>query len=141
MSVEMPVRARSWSIAKGPHWWTLAGGAAAATALVVRDPHQHGSWGVCPLHAITGIYCPGCGSLRGVNDLMTGHPLAAIGSNALLLPALAWLGWWWLHEAGTVVAGRRIGEPPRSAAFCWTLVALVAVFVVVRNLPGSPLAP
>jgi len=120
---------------------SLAAVAGLGTALVLRDPHQQGSWLVCPLYAMTGVYCPGCGSLRGVNDLLTGHPLAAVGSNALLLPALAWLGWWWLHEAGLGVAGRRIGPPPTSARFGYALLAVLAVFTIARNLPGSWLAP
>jgi len=130
-----------WSLRAGSAWWSLAGAAVAGAALVARDPHQQGSWLVCPLYAATGIYCPGCGSLRGVNDLLTGHVSAAVGSNALLLPALVWLGWWWLHEARAVVAGRRVGPAPSSARFCYVLLAVIAVFTVARNLPGSPLAP
>src|SRR5262249_549538 len=53
--------------------WSIVGLAAATVALHVRDPHVHGSWGLCPLYATTGIYCPGCGALRGVNDLTDAH--------------------------------------------------------------------
>lgn len=120
---------------------SLATAAVLGAALVLRDPHQQGSWLVCPTYAATGLYCPGCGSLRGINDLLTGHPLAAIGSNALLLPALAWLGWWWLHEAGVTIAGRRIGPAPSSARFAVVLLVVIAVFTITRNLPGSWLAP
>ena len=62
------------------------GGLAAATfALHVRDPHVSHSWGVCPLYVLTGIYCPGCGGLRAVNDLTDGHLGAAASSNLLLV--------------------------------------------------------
>ena len=120
---------------------SLAGTALTGVALVVRDPHRSGSWLTCPLHATTGLYCPGCGSLRGINDLLTGHVGAAVGSNALLLPALAWLTWWWLNLAEVRVAGRRIPAAPSSARFCVALLAAIAAFTVARNLPGSPLAP
>jgi len=120
---------------------SLATAAVLGTALVLRDPHQQGSWLVCPTYAATGIYCPGCGSLRGLNDLLTGHPLAAVGSNLLLLPALGWLGWWWLNQAGVTIAGRRVRPAPSSARFCVILLAVIAVFTVARNLPGSWLAP
>src|SRR3954468_10862868 len=67
---------------------TIGGLAAATLALHVRDPHVSHSWGVCPLYALTGLYCPGCGGLRGVNDLTNGHVGQAASSNLLLVLAL-----------------------------------------------------
>src|SRR6478752_6602065 len=76
----------------------LGGLAAATLALHVRDPHVAHSWGVCPLYALTGVYCPGCGGLRGVNDLTDGHVGAAASSNLLLVllapVAIVLLGRW-----------------------------------------------
>ena len=40
---------------------TIGGLGLATLALHLRDPHAHGSWGLCPSAAI-GIYCPGCGA-------------------------------------------------------------------------------
>ena len=68
---------RRWSrsaVSRRPPW-----------ALHVRDPHVTHSWGVCPLYAVTGVYCPGCGGLRGVNDLTNGNLGAAASSNLLLV--------------------------------------------------------
>ena len=31
----------------------------------------------CPFHALTGIYCPGCGGRRALAALLTGHPAAS----------------------------------------------------------------
>ncbi|MGI9085839.1 MAG: DUF2752 domain-containing protein [Aeromicrobium sp.] len=114
--------------------------AAGAAAVLLRDPHQSHAWGACPVNALTGGYCPGCGSMRGLHDLLVGHPLEAIGHNLLLLPALFWLGWWWVHELAAA-NGRGIAGPPSSARFCWSLLAVLAAFTILRNLPGSPLAP
>ena len=77
-----------------------------ALALRLRDPHESGAWGVCPFHAMTGAWCPGCGSLRAVNDLTHGDVLAAASSNlvfVLALPVLAllWVGWVRHSWAGT----------------------------------------
>jgi len=112
----------------------------AATALLVRDPHVPGSWGECPVHAATGLYCPGCGALRACNDLLSGHVGAAIGSNVLVPLALGWLAWWWLARVGAA-AGRRVPAEPSGQVFTVALVVLITVFTVARNLPGSPLAP
>jgi len=120
-----------------------AGGAAATTlALRLRDPHVSHSWGVCPLYLATGLYCPGCGSLRAVNDLTHGHVAAAASSNLLLIGLVPVLGllfvrWtlvsWQGQEAHLV--------PPVPRAVTVALLVLVTAFVVARNLPGSWLAP
>jgi hypothetical protein len=120
-----------------------AGGVAATTlALRLRDPHVSHSWGVCPLYFATGIYCPGCGSLRAVNDLTRGHLAAAASSNLLLIALIPVLGL--LYARWTVVTwqGHDAHLVPRvPRALTYGLLALVAVFVIARNLPGSWLAP
>src|SRR4051794_20960362 len=116
--------------------------AAATLALHVRDPHVSHSWGVCPLYALTGLYCPGCGGLRGVNDLTNGHVAQAASSNLLLVlavPLAALLFARWSYGAWT---GRDIGAVPVAPRPVTTaLVVLAVAFTVARNLPGSWLAP
>ena len=93
---------------------TLGGLTAATVALHLRDPHVSHSWGVCPLYAMTGIYCPGCGGLRGVNDLTDGHLGAAASSNLLLVVAIPfailvlarWTWVTWQGDGAAVVPGR-----------------------------------
>jgi hypothetical protein len=120
---------------------TIAGLAAATVALHLRDPHTSGSWGYCPL-ALLGIYCPGCGGLRAVNDLTHGDLVGAASSNALLLlamPVAIFVLARWTVDAWR---GRQRG---RTALSSWPLlsigIALTTVFAVVRNLPGSWFAP
>ena len=117
---------------------------AATVALHFRDPHQHGSWGLCPLYALTGIYCPGCGGLRAVNDLTNGNLRAALSSNVfvvLLMPVV--VGWWltavrsrWRGVAAVPFARRH------ATTFTYVIGGLGLFFMVVRNTPwGSALAP
>jgi len=143
MTVADPVAARAERSERmrGPAI-TLTVLAAATVALHVRDPHVQHSWGVCPLYALTGIYCPGCGGLRAVNDLTNGHVGAAASSNLLLIVAIpvvvVFLGRW------TLIAWRGTGEavvPPIPRAVKVGLFLVVAAFWVARNLPGSWLAP
>jgi hypothetical protein len=120
----------------------LGGLAAATVALHLRDPHVSNSWGLCPLYALTGVYCPGCGGLRGVNDLTDGHVGAAASSNLLLVlavPVVLFLlaRWTWVTWQGRDVAV--VPTLPRVVRY--GLGALVLVFWVARNLPGSWLAP
>ena len=116
--------------------------AAATLALHVRDPHVSHSWGVCPLYALTGLYCPGCGGLRGVNDLTNGHVGQAASSNLLLvlaLPFVAIVFVRWVSGAWSGREVRAIPEVPRAVTY--SLVVLAVLFTVARNLPGSWLAP
>jgi hypothetical protein len=121
---------------------TIGGLALATVALHVRDPHQSGSWGYCPSAAL-GIYCPGCGGLRAVNDLTDGHVGAAASSNLLLivlLPLLVFLLGRWAFERWT---GRvRQSNDRLTKAFLVSLAVAAVVFTVLRNLTlGAWLAP
>ncbi|MET1060542.1 MAG: DUF2752 domain-containing protein [Nocardioides sp.] len=113
-----------------------------ALALRLRDPHEAGAWGLCPFHAITGAWCPGCGSLRAVNDLTHGDLLAAASSNLVLVLALPvlvllWVGWVRRSWTGTHRVSAGLSTPT-----VWLLLVPILVFSVVRNLPiGSWLAP
>lgn len=117
-----------------------AGVGATVLALNLRDPHVQNSWGVCPLYAVTGLYCPACGGLRAVNDLTHGDVLGAFLSNPLIYPLGLVLVWLWLRWFGRVV-GFRVPAIPRSPWLWGTVGVLIVVWSVLRNLPGSPLAP
>ena len=115
---------------------------AASIALHVRDPHVSHSWGVCPLYALTGLYCPGCGGLRGVNDLTDGHVGQAASSNLLLvlaIPVALVFFARWSYGAWT---GRDVRPIPVLPKWVTTgVLVLVVAFTLARNLPGSWLAP
>lgn len=118
----------------------LAAGALAASAITVLaliNPSEPGHYPLCPFRAMTGFDCPGCGSLRALHDLATGHPLSALDHNALTVLAvpfmvLAWAGWLRRSALGL----RRPAPQPRWVVL--TLLALVVVWWIVRNLPGVP---
>lgn len=109
----------------------------ATVALHLRDPHQSGSWGYCPWKLLTGLDCPGCGSLRAVNDLTNGHLVAAASSNLLfvaMVPVAVAMWVVWLRRSWS-------GEPgparsARATRAAWTAaVVVVVVFTVLRNTP------
>ncbi|MGY4642286.1 DUF2752 domain-containing protein [Cellulomonas sp. URHB0016] len=116
----------------------VAAGVAAGTVLLaVRDPHVAGSYALCPLHALTGLWCPACGCLRATHDLAHGDVVGAWGMNplwVLAVPVVAalWLRWW------ASAAGKRPWRtiPPTAG---WVGLAVVLVFGVLRNVPA--LAP
>lgn len=95
---------------------------------------------LCPLRAMTGLWCPLCGATRAGYALLHGEFQTALHDNALFVLALPLLvvAWWrWLRAGSQPAAGRLL---PRPAL--WALLALGLVFGVLRNLPaGSWLAP
>jgi hypothetical protein len=108
----------------------------ASVALHLRDPHQQGSWGLCPWLLVTGTYCPGCGGLRAVNDLTRGDVVAAASSNLLFVGALPLLGLWWLRRVVDGWRGVRRAVPERAwLTGTYVVLALAGLFWVVRNLP------
>jgi hypothetical protein len=109
--------------------------------LAVVDPHTPGHYPTCPFHALTGLWCPGCGGLRAVHDLTQGNLVTALHENVLVVllgPALAV---WWLIARHRRTAGRPITLVLTLRGTVW-VVLLLTVFTVVRNLPfGAGLAP
>ena len=114
-----------------------AAGLAAGVMLYAVDPNQPGHYPTCPFLAVTGLYCPGCGSLRAVHDLLHGDVPGALARNPLAVLAVPYL-----VVALVTWVMRRTGHPaPRSTQLpawtIWALLALVLAFGVARNLPGA----
>ena len=111
---------------------------AAGGALVRADsPTSNPILPPCPLFALTGIHCPGCGSTRATHALLNGDLLAAFDFNPLMmlaLPilALAFLRWWGraVGYRGSTPAEVRL--PPQAI---WLVFAVVILFGITRNLP------
>jgi len=130
-----PTRSVAW---RSPLVAPLAlAGAALLGALVVRvvDPNVAGHYPVCPSLTLTGTYCPFCGGLRAVHDLMLGNVAGAFRMNPLVvlgLPLLVLVWWRWVRRAwrgarATVPAIRWPG---------WLIFGVIAAFWVARNIPA-----
>lgn len=123
----------------GSVWWTLRGpliaaaAAAAATgAVAAYSPYRPGSYGLCPVLALTGLYCPACGGLRAVHDLTQLDVAAAWGMNPAVvfgIPVLILLWFAWLVRTAS---GRGLRLPVWTA---WSALAAFVVFGVARNTP------
>ncbi len=89
----------------------------------------------CPVHYLTGWHCPGCGTTRAGHALLHGDLAQALAMNPLVV------------VAGPFLAGYCIWKRRRegadwstnvSASAILTLLAVLIVFTVLRNLPGYP---
>ena len=72
--------------------------AAGLATLYVVDPAGSSLYPSCPFHALTGLHCPGCGTLRGIHQLLGGHPIAALDLNPLTVLSLPFLAYALLSE-------------------------------------------
>ena len=50
--------------------------------LELFDPATSGVFPPCPLHYLTGWYCPGCGSLRAIHQLVAWKPAGGVGDES-----------------------------------------------------------
>jgi hypothetical protein len=88
----------------------------------------------CPIHSLTGVFCPGCGSTRAVRALLGGDLQLAFHNNALFLisPVLVLVG---------VLISKYSKNRIWLYLFLSLLLAVVIAFTVLRNQPGSEIAP
>ncbi len=129
----------SWARAR---WWmpvlaslAVAGGA----VLFCFDPSHFHVYPICIFHRATGLLCPGCGSLRALHQILHGNLAAAFHYNPVVVLTLPFV------VGVAVFHCLRRSEPRRAPTvfrpmLIWTFLAVVLVFSVWRNIPGSPFA-
>jgi hypothetical protein len=101
---------------------------AAGLGFYLFDPARWAFLPGCPLHALTGLHCPGCGSTRALHQLAHGNFMAAFALNPLAVGALPVLGF--LALRGRAVALRPI--------WIWMLLGMICAFGILRNIPAYP---
>ncbi len=108
---------------------------AAVTYVAVRNPYENNLTGPCALFHATGLYCPGCGATRAAYDLTQGDVLHALQMNAFftvfIVPAAIVGMVWWV----AAIAGFNVPQAQFSGKVIWSVVGLIALFWIVRNLP------
>ena len=93
----------------------------------------------CLFHSFTGYFCPGCGAQRAASAILHGKLLKAADLNILFVCSLPLIGWsafvftWNSFKAAKLT--QRIFYSP---FFVKTVLSLVLVFWLLRNLPFYP---
>lgn len=102
--------------------------------LVFVDPRTARFAPICPLHATTGLHCPGCGTGRALHALVHGDLLLALRLNALAVAAIPVFLALALRMA--IHPEERLPVPPLWIRLL--VYAVLLVFLVGRNLPMEP---
>ncbi len=95
--------------------------------LFLFDPAEAHFFPKCPLHVLTGLYCPGCGTTRAAHHLLHGDLAEAFAMNPLMVvsaPVLILLFFKKEWAARTWAA--------------WTAFAVLILYGVLRNIHAWP---
>lgn len=92
----------------------------------------------CPFNRLTGFYCPGCGTLRGLHQLTHGHLVAALDYNVFMVLALPFFGYTLLSYAMVAARGWGLPKPFIRPVFIKAAFWAIAAFWILRNIPVYP---
>lgn len=93
----------------------------------------------CPFHALTGLYCPGCGSQRALSALLHGNIMESMNDNFLAMLSLPVLVF-----SASVYSLNFFREKKLKQSifyktwFVWTVLSAVILFTILRNIPAFP---
>jgi len=121
--------------------WLLPAILIAAVGLValrVFDPATSGVFPPCPVHYLTGWYCPGCGSLRALHQLLHGNLRAAWAMNPLTVILLPFLTYGLASRLVAETYGKGLPRIFLPAVWIRALCAAIILFGIARNLPLHP---
>ena len=122
-------------------WRFVLLGLAALSCLALvyaRNPEEPGFFPPCPFYSLTGLHCPGCGTLRGLHQLLHGNLLAAFGYNPYSMLALPIIAYAFLNAALSTAWGKRLPAPFVHPMLIWGLLFAVLAFWALRNVPLYP---
>jgi hypothetical protein len=111
---------------------------AGLVALSAFDPAE--SWLVppCPFNLATGLYCPGCGSLRSLHHLLGGDLLGALDLNPLAVLLVPLLVWHLASRLALAGLGRSLPSALDAPAASRVVLVSTTAFWLLRNLPFLP---
>lgn len=116
---------------------TLIAGGSAFVAYF--EPTKVTMMPACPLFALTGLACPGCGLTRGFHSLFHGDVISAIDFNIFTPFWAVIFGWVFVSLILHAVRGRGLNMWPTNPRFMYGFMTVLVIFGVLRNIPAWPL--
>jgi hypothetical protein len=92
----------------------------------------------CLFHKLTGLYCPGCGTARGLHKLLHGDILGALRLNALTVAAVPLLAYLLANVVWCGLAGAKSRPRSLPSWAAWVIAGSIGAFWVARNIPVYP---
>ena len=120
-------------------WLAMLGASACvAMPLYLADPSKAGFFPRCPIHALTGLYCAGCGTTRALHALLHCNMSAAIRFNPLSVLLLPVLSYYFLSFTREVFRTKPLPDPLGARRSIRLLIGLVVAFSIMRNIRTYP---
>ncbi len=110
----------------------------ALATLYLFNPASSGIYPPSPFRELTGLYCPGCGTLRALHQLLNGHFWTAFGLNPLMIISLPFMVYSYFSYAIKTFTGKYPMEVIISPKLIWFLLQAILAYWVVRNIPFAP---
>jgi hypothetical protein len=117
--------------------WCVVGCLVAAL-LYLFSPEATRWYPRCPFHCLTGLNCPGCGSLRALHAVLHGQVIEAFCFNPLLVVCLPIVGTWLAVRVFGALALNRTLELRLPSSVSFGMAVGVVVFFIARNVPVCP---
>ena len=102
--------------------------------------HEKTGFGIpCPIHELTGFYCPGCGITRLLFALIHGHIKEAFMYNQLVFIMLPFLLFYVVYSVYLYITDKKDNIISRIPKFVFViLLIIVLAWGVIRNLSFFP---
>ncbi|ADW67519.1 DUF2752 domain-containing protein [Granulicella tundricola] len=106
---------------------TIAATLLTTATLYAYPPETTSFYPVCPIHALTGLLCPGCGATRALSALLHAHLTQAWHLNPLIIALLP------LALAYATLILIKNHPPKIPPPLIYTLLAITTIFTITRN--------
>jgi hypothetical protein len=110
----------------------------ATVVLYCFDPATAEIYPSSPFRALTGLFCPGCGTLRGLHQLLKGNFWTAFDFNPLAILSLPFLIYSYVRYAIKTLFGRSLPTFFIPSKWIWLLLKAIVVYWLLRNIPIAP---
>lgn len=91
-----------------------------------------------PFRTLTGLYCPGCGTLRGLHQLLHGNLWTAFGLNPLMIASLPYLFYSYVCYSLPAFTGSYVKAIFIQPSWIWWTLRIILIYWVLRNIPFPP---
>ena len=106
--------------------------------LACFDPASSSLYPPCPFHALTGLHCPGCGTLRGLHALVHGNLARALSMNPLMVMSILFILFLFVRNIWCAWRRAGLGARPLHPGVSWGVLVVVIAYWALRNVPSYP---
>ena len=111
---------------------------AAAIVLFRYNPATSSLYPSSPFRTLTGLYCPGCGTLRALHQLLHGHFITAFGLNPLMMISLPFMICSYINYGFEAIKGKPLWQISIPPQWIWFILQAIITYWIVRNIPFHP---